>query len=50
MQISELKTINIELKAIEDLFLEPDYNPFDSDSREQCIIDELVDQVHELSL
>ena len=45
-----MKTINLELKVIEDLFLEPSYNPFDSDGRFQSGIEELMDQVRELSL
>ena len=45
-----MKTIILELKVIEDLFLEPSYNPFDSDGRFQSGIEELMDQVRELSL
>ena len=38
------------MKKIEELFQEPDYNPFDSKSRFQSGFDELVDQVRELSM
>jgi hypothetical protein len=50
MEQENINTISIELKAIEDLFVEPDFNPFDFESRFQSGIDELVDQIRELSL
>ena len=44
-------TISIELKVIEDFFIEPDYNPFNFvESHYQSGINEVVDQVYELSL
>lgn len=45
-----INTIKLELKVIEDLFIEPSYNPFDSESRFQSGIDELVDQISKLSV
>ena len=50
MPHSELNTINIGLNSIEDLFLEPDFNPFNLQSRFQSGIDELVEQVRDLSM
>lgn len=46
----DLSTINLDLNVIEDLFIEPSYNPFDSNGRFQSGIEELVEQVRELSL
>ena len=49
MRIKELRTINLELKSIEDLFLEPEFNPLDSESRSQSGIAELMEQVRDLN-
>ena len=46
----DLKTIKLDLNVIEDLFIEPSYNPFESDGRFQSGIEELLEQVRELSL
>jgi hypothetical protein len=50
MQKDDKQTIFIELKTVEEFFLEPDYNPFDPESRAQSGIEELVDQVRELPM
>ena len=50
MKDGELETIRIELNTIKDLFIEPDYNPFDPKSHFHSSLDELVDQARELSL
>jgi hypothetical protein len=50
MPNGDLNTIRIELNAIEDLFIEPDFNPFDPESRFQSGFDEMAEQVRELSM
>ena len=47
MQNKEEKTINIRLNSIEVLFEEPDFNPFDPESRDRSGMDELMDQLRE---
>ena len=50
MKDGELETIRIELNTIKNLFIEPDYNPFDPKSRFQSGFDELAEQVRELPM
>ena len=45
-----MNTININLKGIEELFDEPEFNPFDPVSRSQSGFDELVDKIRERSM
>lgn len=49
MPNGDFNTIHIQLNAIEDLFLEPEHNPFDPENRFQSGFDDLVDLVRELS-
>lgn len=50
MEKYDKHTIQIELTSVEELFIEPDYNPLDPESRSQSGIDELVNQARRLSL
>lgn len=46
---NDLNMVSIELNSIEDLFLEPEFNPLNLHSRFQSRIDEVIDQVREMS-
>jgi len=50
MQNNEKQVVSIDLVTVEELFVEPNYNPFDPESRSQSGIDELLDQVRKLSI
>ncbi|MFC1996277.1 hypothetical protein ACFLXI_01555 [Chloroflexota bacterium] len=50
MRQNDLNIINIEVNAIEDLFIEPEFDPFEPESLSQSGIDVLVNQVRKLSM
>ncbi len=50
MQKNNYTTIKLEMNNINELFVEPAYDPFAPQSRFQSGFDELVDQVRELSM
>lgn len=50
MEKEELVMINLKLNTLENLFIVPDYNPFDSQSRFQSGVDEIMTKVRHRSL
>ena len=47
--VEKMENLNIDLKSIEELFQEPEFNPFDPDSRCESGVADLFNQTQELS-